>query len=267
MSSRTRDGSAGDADYGRIGDGYRSYRQPEPEFAAALGAALRGARSVINIGAGAGSYEPRDRNVVAVEPSASMRAQRGPSLSAAVDATAESLPFPDRSFDAAMTTFSIHQWGDPDQGLAEMRRVTTGPILILTCDPDLAAEFWLNDYVPEVVATETRRYPSVSRLTAALRTPVQVRRLPIPLHCRDGFSEAYYGRPEMFLDPGARQANSAWSFVDPDAAAAGLHQLSTALDTGAWDAAHGQLRTQPHYDGSLVLLVADGDNSATVGDR
>ena len=120
---------------GDIGPGYRGYRQPEPEFAAAIERALGDARRVLNVGAGAGSYEPRDRDVTAVEPSATMRAQRPPELSTAVDAVAENLPFDDDAFDAAMATFTVHQWPDLEAGLAEVRRVTVGPIVIMTGDP------------------------------------------------------------------------------------------------------------------------------------
>ena len=266
MTNRSGDGSAGDADYGTIGDGYRRYRQPEPEFAAAIHTALGDARTVLNVGAGAGSYEPPDRDVTAVEPSASMRAQRPEHLPAAIDATAEALPFPDDSFDAAMTTFSVHQWHDLTAGLAELRRVTTGPVLVLTCDPTRLHQFWLQDYAPDVIATEARRYPTLSQLTDGLGGHVDVTRPQIPLACVDGFSEAYYGRPEMLLDPGARLANSAWSFVEPDRAEAAVQALRTDLEDGEWDRRHGHLRTQQHFDGSLVLLVAAPETSHQTGD-
>src|SRR4029453_19002252 len=157
--------------------------------------ALGSAGTVLNVGAGTGSYEPRDRDVTAVEPSASMRAQRPPYLSVALDAVAEHLPFPDRRFDASMATFTVHQWADLERGLAELRRVTTGPVIILTCDPTLVQRFWLNDYAPQVLAAEARRYPSLERIRAHLGGAVQELSVPIPLDCRDGFNEAYYGRP------------------------------------------------------------------------
>ncbi|MFC7621427.1 class I SAM-dependent methyltransferase [Microlunatus sp. GCM10028923] len=250
------DGSAGDADYGTIGTGYRNYRRPEPEFEAAIAAQLGDARTLINIGAGAGSYEPRDRIVTAVEPSASMRAQRPDWLAEAVDATAEQLPFDDDSFDAAISTFSVHQWSDLDRGLAEVRRVTRGPVVIMTCDPDLLDRFWLAKYAPEVIATEARRYPTPARIAAGLGGTTAVVPVPIPVNCVDGFGEAYYGRPEALLDPGARRANSAWSFVEPEVAEASVERLRTALDDGSWEAAHGALRTQPHFEGSLVLITS-----------
>lgn len=256
MSTRTQDGSAGDADYATIGFDYRRYRQPEPEFEAAIHAAIDDARTVLNVGAGAGSYEPRDRQVTAVEPSASMRAQRPSSLPEAIDATAESLPFEDDTFDATMTTFSAHQWQDLRAGLAQLRRVTTGPVVVMTCDPELLDRFWLNDYAPEVIATEARRYPPLPAIAEGLGGSVEIVRPPIPLHCQDGFSEAYYGRPEMFLEPGARLANSAWSFVPVDRADNAITQLRSDLTSGAWDSRHGRLRTQPHHKGSLAIVIS-----------
>jgi SAM-dependent methyltransferase len=250
------DGSAGDADYGTIGDGYRRYRQPEPAFAEAIARALDDARTVINVGAGAGSYEPVDLDVIAVEPSASMRAQRPAHLVRAVDATAESLPFPDDHVDAAMATFSVHQWADLEAGLGELRRVARGAVVIMTCDPERLERFWLAEYAPEVIRTEARRYPSLDRIADGLGGAVEVVPLPIPLLCRDGFGEAYYGRPEMLLDPDARRANSAWSFLTEAEAERAVDHLARDLASGAWDARHGELRTRPTFDGSLVLVIA-----------
>lgn len=205
MTNRHHDGSAGDANYGMIGTDYTSYRQPDPEIAAFIAQALGDARSVLNVGAGAGSYEPLEREVTAVEPSASMRAQRPSHLQPAVDAVADRLPFADKSFDASMATFTVHQWPDLRAGLREMRRLTRGPVVVLSCDPSLLDRFWLHVYAPEVIATEARRYPSMQAIREGLGdNGVEVVSVPIPLGCTDGFSEAYYGRPERLLDPGAR---------------------------------------------------------------
>lgn len=253
---RRADGSAGDADYGRIGQGYASYRQPEPAIAALIEGALGPASRILNVGAGAGSYEPRNRDVTAVEPSASMRAQRPAEIAVAIDATAEKLPFPDQSFDASMATFTVHQWQDLDAGLREMRRVTRGPVVILSCDPELVEAFWLNHYAPKVLATEARRYPSLGHIGKVLGGDVEIVAVPIPLACRDGFNEAYYGRPELFLEPGARSACSAWSFVSEAESAASIAHLRDDLESGAWDSRHGFLRSQPSFEGSLRLVVA-----------
>lgn len=252
---RTGDGSAGDADYARIGFGYADYRRPDPRIAAAILRELGDAYTVLNVGAGAGSYEPRDRDVTAVEPSATMRIQREAGLPRAIDATAERLPFDDDAFDASLATFTVHQWADIDRGLAEMRRVTRGPVLVLTCDPKALDRFWLDEYAPEVIDTEAARYPAVEAIAAALGANSRIIEVPIPLDCLDGFGEAYYGRPEALLDPGARQANSAWSFVGPLVARRFVRELGDELASGAWDAKYGDLRTQPEFEGSLRLIV------------
>lgn len=248
-------GSAGDADYGVIGPVYNRYRRPDPRIAAAIGAALRSASTVLNVGAGTGSYEPADRDVTAVEPSADMRVRRAPHLTPAVDAVASKLPFPNDSFDASMATFSVHQWPDLQGGLREMRRVTRGPVLVLTCDPAELHRFWLDEYAPEVIAVEARRYPPIASIAAALGAATQVVPLPVPLDCTDGFQEAYYGRPEGLLDPEARRACSAWSFVPTAVPERMDAMLGADLRSGAWEARHGHLRMQPEFEGSLRLVV------------
>jgi len=230
---------------------------PDPHIYADIAAALGPARTVINVGAGAGSYEPLDSVVTAVEPSASMRAQRPVHLTAAVDGVAEDLPFSDNSFDAALASFTVHQWRDLPRGLSEVRRVTTGPVVIVTCDPDAVGRFWLAEYAPEVLRVEARRYPPIREIARLLGGRVDFRSIAIPHDCTDGFGEAYYGRPEMFLDPDARRANSAWSFVDAAVVRRFEERLREDLESGAWDARHGSLRTQTAFDGSLRLVVGE----------
>ncbi len=253
---RSGDGSAGDADYGRIGESYTRYRRPDPRIGAPIVEALGAARTVLNVGAGAGAYEPVDRDVTAVEPSESMRAQRPSRLPAAVDAIAEDLPFPDEHFDAAMTTFSVHQWSDVSAGLREIRRVTKGPVVILTCDPGLLDRFWLNEYAPRVIDAEARRYPPLSVLGEGLGGTLRSATVPIPLDCSDGFNEAYYGRPEMLLDAAARRSCSAWSFLDEHEQGLFAAELQRHLVGGTWDRRFGGLRARPFYEGSLVIAVA-----------
>ncbi len=254
--TRTADGSAGDHDYGRTGAVYPRFRRPDERIAAAVHAALGDARTVLNVGAGAGSYEPTDRAVTPVEPSASMRAQRPPHLAPAIDAVAEALPFADDTFDAAMGTFTIDQWPDLRAGLAEVRRVTRGPVVFLTCDPAALASWWLAEYSPEVIAVEARRYPRIDEVVRLLGGQTEVHGVPIPLDCTDGFNDAYYGRPEMLLDPAARNACSAWSFVDAVDVARFEARLRGDLQSGAWDARYGPLRTRASFSGALRLLVA-----------
>ena len=234
-------------EYGPSKASYAATRRPEPRIAARIERALGDARTVVNVGAGAGSYEPEDRYVVAVEPSAAMRAQR-PAGRPAVDAVAEALPFDDDSFDAAMAMITVHQWSDLERGLTELRRVTRGPVVILTFDPDAMLDFWLADYVPEVFEAERPRMPKLSALGG------EAGAVPIPHDCVDGFIEAYYGRPEAFLDPEIRAAQSAWGKTGADVGP-GLTRLAEDLQSGAWDARYGDLRRQPEYIGSLRLIT------------
>jgi SAM-dependent methyltransferase len=254
--SGLRDIPAGDVDYERYGHGYAARRRPDPRIAALVHGALGDARTVINVGAGAGSYEPDDRWVVAVEPSATMRAQRPPTSPPAVDATAERLPFDDDSFDAAMAMVTIHQWTDVDAGLSELRRVSRGPVVILTFDADALADFWLHEYVPQATATERRRFATIAHVVAVLRGESRVIDVPIPSDCVDGFCEAYYARPEAFLDPAVRASQSVWELTDPDAVARGIARLADDLARGAWDQRHGPLRSQAQRVGALRLIVA-----------
>ncbi|MEU9124373.1 class I SAM-dependent methyltransferase [Streptomyces sp. NPDC048506] len=262
MTTRTRSGSAGDIGYSAytddvaIGSGYSSSRRPDARIARFVAEALGDARTVLNVGAGTGSYESAGREVTAVEPSKSMRAQRPTRLALAIDAVAEDLPFADGEFDGAMTLFSVHQWSDVEVGLRQMRRVTRGPVILLTCDPARVGDFWLYRYAPEVLDTEARRYPPVEQLTATLGGTSTIQTVPIPLDCTDGFNEAYFGRPEMLLDPAARQACSAWSFVDDRVREHFDETLRRDLESGAWDEEFGHLRRQPTYEGSLVIIRA-----------
>ncbi|MBP2471285.1 SAM-dependent methyltransferase [Crossiella equi] len=250
---RTR--PAGDFDYETPGIGYAAHRRTDPRIAALVHAALGEARTVLNVGAGAGSYEPADRHVIAVEPSASMRAQRPRHLAPAVNATAEELPFDDNAVDAAMATITVHHWADADRGLRELRRVSAGPVVVLTICAQALAEGWFGEYAPEVVAAEATRFPAVAHIAEVLggarTTPV-----PVALDCPDGFTDAYYGRPERFLDPAVRRAQSGWRFAGAEAEARTVAKLRADLESGEWDRRFGHLRTQPEYDSALRLVVA-----------
>lgn len=257
MSGRAYDdGSAGDVDYSVIGVDYAVYRQPDPRIAAQILRALGDAETVLNVGAGAGSYEPRDRQITAVEPSATMRAQRPAGLPPAIDAVAEDLPFPDRSFDAVMASSTVHQWLDLARGIAEMKRVSRGPVVVTVSDPDRLHDFWLSSYFPEPLDAERTRFPKIERLVELFGPETRVEPVPIPLDCTDGFTEAYYGRPERLLEPGVQRAMSSWTLVDPALVRRFEQRLSADLTSGAWDHRFGHLRTQPEYHGSLRLLVS-----------
>jgi hypothetical protein len=257
--------AAGDFDYDAHGRGYAVQRRTDPRIAAYVHAALGDAHTVVNVGAGAGSYEPEDREVTAVEPSASMRSQRPADLATAIDATAEELPFADDSFDAAMATITVHQWSDTDKGLRELRRVSRGPVVILTFDGDALELLWLADYVPELITAERRRYPAISHITDILGGTSAVTPIPIPIDCVDGFTEAYYARPERFLDAAVRQSQSAWGFVDAAATARAVGRLRDDLESGAWDEKYGMLRSQPEFIGSLRLISASEHSDLSAG--
>jgi SAM-dependent methyltransferase len=246
---------AGDFDYDRHGQGYARRRRPDPRIAALIHAGLGDARTLLNVGAGAGSYEPADRWVLAVEPSAAMRSQRPAGAAPALAATAERLPFDDAAFDAVMATVTVHQWRDPGRGLAEMRRVARGPVVVLTFDGDELERLWLAEYVPELVAAERRRYPKIADIAAVIGRDTEVIEVPIPIDCVDGFTEAYYARPDAFLDPRVRAAQSAWGFVSAAATTRAVEHLRADLASGEWERRFGHLREQPEFLGSLRLLV------------
>jgi SAM-dependent methyltransferase len=246
-----------DTDYAQLAGDYAYVRQADPEIAEQLHAALGDARTVINVGAGTGSYEPRDRYVVAVEPSAEMRRKRPRHLPPAIDARADALPFDREAFDAALAVLTIHHWPHLDSGLRELRRVTKGPIVILTADPERLDRLWLASYSPEFHATERRRYPPLDTIRDLLGGRMAAHPLRVPLHCRDGFADAFYGRPEALLDADVRRAQSAWSFVDEAAQEAFVGRLGADLASGTWDAQFGHLRSQPYSEGSMQILVAD----------
>ena len=245
----------GDFDYDAHGQTYAQRRRTDPRIAGLVHKALGSARTVLNVGAGAGSYEPTDRHVIAIEPSAAMRAQRPPHLSPAIHGIAENLPLDDLSVDAAMALVTVHQWGDLEKGLGELVRVTRGPIVVLTFDGDALDRLWLADYAPELFAVERRRYPAIERICAGLGEGCVVRPVPIPLDCMDGFSEAFYGRPEQFLDPAVRKSQSAWGFVEPAVEERIVSALAADLESGDWEARHGHLRTQPWFEGAVRLVV------------
>jgi SAM-dependent methyltransferase len=258
-TSPTSAGSpAGDFDYETLGSGYGQKRRTDPRIATYVRAALGGARTVINVGAGTGSYEPEDLYVVAVEPSGSMRSQRPAHRVPAINARAEELPFDDDSFDAAMAMVTIHQWPDPDKGLSELRRVSRGPVVILTFDGDALDRFWLADYIPELIAVERGRYPSIERIRGVLGSATTATAVRIPIDCVDGFTEAFYARPEAFLDPEVRRSQSAWGFVSPEVEESFVSRLRDDLSSGRWDSAHGDLRSAPEFVGSLRLIKSDG---------
>ena len=241
-----------DADYDKIGLSYASLRRPDARIAAPIHAALGNARTVLNVGAGAGSYEPEDRIITAVDPSAEMIAQRPSTDTTVVQGSAESLPFETDAFDAAMAVLTVHHWTDAARGMAEMRRVSRGPIVILTYDPAFRGS-WLFDYFPELAALDDRRMPQMDAYTEWLGS-VTVSPVLIPHDCTDGFLAAYWRRPEAYLDSSVRAAMSSfWKIGD---ITSGLDRLRRDLDGGAWRERHGDLLELTERDYGYRLVVA-----------
>ncbi len=223
--------------YDTIGVDYAQLRKPDHHIEAAILEALDGAASVLNVGAGAGSYEPRDRRVVAVEPSLEMIQQRPADAAPVVQAWAEDLPFHDDAFDAAMAVLTVHHWQDKKKGLAELRRVARNQIVILTYDPAFCG-FWLTDYFPELISLDEGQMPDLQDYARWLGA-VDVAPVAIPHECTDGFLCAYWRRPAAYLDPRIRAAiSSFWALPD---LSGGLERLARDLESGAWQARYGDL--------------------------
>jgi SAM-dependent methyltransferase len=243
-------------DYERHGRTYAQHRRPDPRIAARIDAALGDARTVLNVGAGTGSYEPHDRWLLAVEPSATMRAQRPAGAAPAIAARAEALPFDDDAFDAAMACVTIHHWESPATGLAELRRVARGAVVVFTFDLDHLPA-WQLDLLREGVAKERPRFPAIADVAAALGGSTRVERIPTPGDCTDGFFEAFWRRPERLLEPEVRSAQSVWALLEPSVEERIVARLAGALESGAWDAEHGHLRALDSFDGALRLVISE----------
>jgi SAM-dependent methyltransferase len=237
--------------YDSMGINYAELRKPDPRIARFITNALGDARTVLNVGAGTGSYEPTDRQVTAVEPSREMIRQRKPGAARVIEASAESLPFPDKSFDASMAILTIHHWTDKRAGLREMRRVTRGPVVLLAFDPSCRP--WLTDYLPELAVLDDERMPTLSELEQWLG-PLQVTPVPIPHDCTDGFLYAYWKRPFAYLDPRLRTGSSSFWLIK--GAQEGLDQLKSDLQSGAWERRYADLLQQDEYEAGYRLVVA-----------
>ncbi len=241
----------------RLGDGYAVQRRPDPRIAAQIRTALGDARSVVNVGAGAGSYEPGDLDVVAVEPSAVMRAQRPVGAAPCVAARAEELPFADREFDAAMAVLTVHHWGDWRAGCAELRRVA-GRCVVLTWDPATAATFWLvAEYVPSLLDTDRRRFPATLADQMQALGAARAETVPVPHDCCDGFLGAHWRAPERYLDPAVRQGMSVFAKTSAEHVDAGLARLAEDLRSGAWADRHADLLGRDELDLGYRLLVSE----------
>ncbi len=238
--------------YDSIGLNYTDLRKPDPRIAAAILEALGTAQIVMNIGAGTGSYEPTDRQVTAIEPSIEMIRKRKPDAAPVIQATADTLPFENKAFDAAMAVLTIHHWPDKAAGLTEVRRVTKGRIVLLTYDP--AHRPWLTDYLPELATLDEAHMPKMSDYEDWLG-PVQVTPLMVPHDCRDGFLYSYWKRPQAYLDPHVRSGSSSfWALGDVTPQ---LGRLAHDLETGEWHRRYADILAQDDYDAGYRLIVSE----------
>lgn len=241
--------------YDQIGRSYARTRREDPRIARAVHACLGAARTVVNVGAGTGSYEPRDRHVVAVEPSSEMIAQRPTHGAPVLRGIAEALPFAPGSFDAAMAILTVHHWSDPSAGVAELRRVADRQV-VLYFEPLRDRAFWGLDYFPEALDLDTERDPPGEELLRSLLDVQVIHRVLLPHDCVDGFGTAYWARPEALLDPEV-QAGMSWLALLPEATRrSGVERLRDDLRSGAWDSRHGHLRAQAEFDGGFRIAVA-----------
>ncbi len=242
--------------YDRIGAGYRTARRPDPRIAALVDAALSTMGTVVNVGAGTGSYESA-QTVGAVEPSMVMIAQRPAGSAPCVQAVAEALPLRDRCVDAAMAMLTVHHWSDVAAGIDELRRVTRHRIVILTWDQSVITDFWLlREYLPEAARISEELSVPIDTLVDLLGG-AHVRTVPVPHDCTDGFGAAYWRRPRAYLDPAVRAGMSMLAYANEAALADGLTRLAADLRSGRWDQRHSALLDRQWLDAGYRLLISD----------
>ena len=239
------------ASYDTIGVNYSDLRKPDSRIEMMIRRALGSARTVLNVGAGAGSYEPSDRQVTAVEPSEKMIQQRRAAAATVIQGYAEDLPFDDNSFDASMAVLTVHHWTDKGKGLKEMRRVTRGPIVVLTFDPS-HRRMWLSDYIPELVKLDEAIMPRMADYEEWLGS-VEITAVPVPQDCTDGFLYAYWRRPSAYLDPRITAAMS--SFWTVGNVSEGVSKLKNDLESGAWAHRYSDLLNLNEYDVGYRLVT------------
>jgi SAM-dependent methyltransferase len=244
--------------YDRIGVGYARKRRADPGIMSLIDEALGDARTVVNVGAGAGSYEPVDRHVVAIEPSDVMAAQRPPHLAPAIRATAGTLPLRDASVDAAMAILTLHHWDyEQEWGVRELRRVARGPVVLLTIDPRVSERMWLfAEYLPEVAHLDHSTFPTPERLAQWLGGQVRTQVVELARDTPDGMLASFWAHPERVLDADARAATSGFARMQPSIVDRCVAAVERDLASGAWDARHGELRQLAAYDVGLRLVVA-----------
>lgn len=244
--------------YDKIGHGYSHTRREDPRFRAQILAALGNAKTVINVGAGTGAYEPNDRYVIAVEPSDVMAAQRARNLAPAIRASAGNIPLRDQSVDAAMAILTIHHWDEQREiGVRELRRLARDAVVILTYDARICAEMWLMaDYLPEVATLDLQIFPPPEQLAQWLGGKVNIEEVPIPKDTPDWMLGSFWAHPERVLDPNARAATSGFARMPTQVVDRVVAEVSRDLASGLWDERHGHLRKLDALDVGLRLIVA-----------
>jgi GNAT superfamily N-acetyltransferase/SAM-dependent methyltransferase len=248
----------GGARYDRIGQGYARFRREDPDLRARIHAALGDARTVVNVGAGAGSYEPIDREVIAVEPSAVMASQRPDGGARVLRAKAGAIPLPDRSVDAAMTVLSMHHWHPHQEaGVREMCRVARNQIVIVTIDPEVSGRMWLMaDYLREVAALDDEIFPHPETVAGWLDRPATVEVVTVSRDTPDWALVSFWAHPERVLEEGARNATSGFARQSPAVVDRVVADVARDLQSGAWDERHGALRNLTEYDAGLRIIKA-----------
>ncbi len=247
-----------EARYETIGHGYAATRREDPGLRTRIHAALGDARTVLNVGAGAGSYEPRDRHVIAVEPSDVMAAQRPAELAPAIRSTAAPLPLRDDSVDAAMAVLTIHHWDDElEAGVRELRRVASGPVVIVTFDADVSTQMWLvRDYMPESAALDRAVFPTIEQLVEWLGGRVDVELVATPRVTPDWTLASFWAHPVRVLDEQARNATSGFARMDPAVIDRVVADVARDLADGTWDRQNSELRTLLEFDAGMRLVIA-----------
>ncbi|HSF29399.1 MAG TPA: methyltransferase domain-containing protein [Candidatus Tectomicrobia bacterium] len=239
--------------YDQIGIGYARLRRPDPRLAARICRALGAAETVVNVGAGAGSYEPLDRHVMAVEPSLTMIQQRPRGSAPVVRASANHLPFKDGAFAAALAVLTVHHWPDRARGLRELARVARERVVVVTWDPAFSGFWLIDDYFPAIGALDRRLCPTAEEFQRVLGSLI-MRPLPIPHDCTDGFLGAYWRRPQAYLNREVRNAISAFARVA--GVEAGLSRLAQDLADGTWQRRHGHLLHRAELDLGYRIVIS-----------
>ena len=244
--------------YEQFGGGYTFTRRSDIRIAAQIHEALGDADSIVNVGAGAGAYEPYDRAVLPIEPSEQMIAQRPPGLAPAIRGHAECLPLDSDSVDAAMACMTLHHWADWRVGLQELRRVARKRVVIFTYDCSYAGRFWLlRDYLPKLARLDCARFPGIHEQCVATGEEVRVETVPIPHDCEDGFLAAYWRRPDAYLDNQVRAGMSTFHLPGAENLIDGLQDLAEDLRSGRWDDRNHDLLEREELDLGYRLLVSE----------